>query len=169
MSLYTHKNKEILSGIERISISDYMKSGIFELRKKGYVFDLRNSLEPSRLKKLLNDPKNTTYKSAIDLESGFYHWHNQKVDYVQSNLGSNNGVVFYFVCNGCRYRAKYLYQYNSCYEPLCRKCCRLKYTAPSKNLAVLASIFRKSHLSSADRALIVKLAGITMDDIANEH
>ena len=131
MTLYTHNKKEILERIERISITDYVRKGILELERKGYRFNLGHPLEVERFKELLNDSKNTSFKSLRGI-NGFYYWDEQEVDSVCSNLGYGKGHVFYFRCNGCGQRVKYLYEYNSCYSPICRKCCRLGYKYPTK-------------------------------------
>jgi hypothetical protein len=164
MTTYTHKKKEILNRIERLSITDYVRKGVMELERKGYRFNLAHPLEAKRLKELLNDPSNTSFKSIRGIE-GFYYWDEQKVDYVRSNLGYEKGPIFYFRCNGCARRVKYLYEYSSCHSPLCRKCCRLGYTYPTKKSRNLSRLLRKPYLSSEDKWALIKWAGITKEDI----
>ena len=164
MTTYTHKKKELLNRIERLDITDYTRNGIMELERKGYRFNLSHPLEAERLKQLLNDPQNTSFKSMRDMQ-GFYFWHEQKVDFVYSNLGSSKGCVFYFRCNNCNRRVKYLYEYNSCYSPICRKCCRLGYKYPNRKEQGLSRLIRKPYLSSEDKQRLIQLAGITREDI----
>jgi hypothetical protein len=164
MTTYTHKKKEILERIDRLSITDYVRKGIMEIERKGYRFNLSNPLEAERLKQLLNDPQNTSFKSMRDMQ-GFYFWHEQKVDYVRSNLGYDKGPIFYFICNSCNQRVKYLYEYNSCCSPICRKCCRLGYKYPTRKLRDISRIIRKPYLSAEDKYWLIKQAGITKEDI----
>lgn len=59
--------------------------------------------------------------------SGELCWKNQRVQSVPSNLGRGRGVIYYFLCNGCDRKAKYLYFQNYLYAPLCRRCCGVPY------------------------------------------
>jgi hypothetical protein len=150
----------------RIDITDYIARFIRNIREKeGRVFDLRHPAEVAYMKEFLDDPKYTTFKSMRDFTTGFYHWDKQKVDYVSSNLGSSRGFIFYFRCNGCYRRVKYLYEYSTLYSPLCHYCCGLKYRIPSRKERGLSRILRKPYLSSEDRYMLAKRAGITLDDI----
>jgi len=165
MTIYTHKNKGMLDRVECKNITDYIKSGIFELRRKGYYFNVNNPQEAVRLKELLDNPLNTSFKSGRDPMDGFYYWHEQKVAFVRSNLGNDKGSVFYFICNFCHQRVKFLYEYNSCYPPLCRKCCQLGYKYPNRKSRDLSRVLRKPYLSSEDKHWIIKRAGITKEDM----
>lgn len=167
MNTYTHKNKGILERIIPLNITDYIKQGIFELRRKGICFNLSNPLEAGRLMDFINDPQNTSFKSGRDPMDGYYYWHEQKVDFVRSNLGNDKGSIFYFICNNCHKRVKYLYEYNSLYPPLCRKCCQLGYKYPNRKLRDLSRVLRKPYLSSEDRHWIIKRTGITKEDLVN--
>jgi hypothetical protein len=168
MTTYTHKKQGILERIVPLNITDYVRTGIMELKRKGYCFNFgQHPLEAEKLRELLNDPKNTSFKSMRDME-GFYFWHEQKVDFVHSNLGYSKGPIFYFICNSCHKRVKYLYEYNSCYSPICRKCCRLGYKYPTRKAKDLSRILRKPYLSLEDKHWIIKRAGITREDIPIE-
>ncbi|MEI6396589.1 MAG: hypothetical protein WCO48_00735 [Candidatus Taylorbacteria bacterium] len=87
----------------------------------------------------------------------------QKVDYVSSNL--DKGYIFYFICSGCRRRVKYLYEHDPFDSPLCRVCCKLGYKPYTEKSQKLSKIFRKPILSPDDKYMIIKLAGITRDDV----
>lgn len=165
MTIYTHKKPAILERIEPINITDYVKKGIMELGRKGYCFNFGHPLEAERLKQLLNDPQNTTFKSTRDPSDGLYFWHDQKITFVRSNLGNSKGSIFYFICNSCHRRVKLLYEYSSCYPPLCRKCCRLGYKYPNRKARDLSRILRKPYLHREDKHWIIKRAGITKEDI----
>jgi len=131
MPLYRHPNQAILNRLERIDISQYLDTCLVEHKKTTWWLPnpVRTQNEAQLVKEFLDEPQNTKYKSARGLD-GFYYWSQQKVDFVASNLGL--GFLFYFVCNGCGKRVKYLYRYSECESPLCRLCCRLKYKSPAR-------------------------------------
>ncbi len=166
--MYTHHNKEIPQRMERRDITDYIRTGLLHLQQKGYRFNLSHPLEVKRLQELLNDPRNTTFKSAKDVSSGFCYWNEQRVDFIPSNLGKEHGFIFYFLCNSCHRRVKYLYEYNLCYSPLCRTCCRLKYKAPSRKARELSRLIRKPYLSVEAKYMLIKKAGIRKEDIPDD-
>lgn len=127
-----HKNSEITNRLQRIDITDYLNKFIFSRRKEDWWWSPKlNSLKQAiEIKDLLNDPANTSYKSLRSLD-GTPYWHIQLVDFISSNLGEGRGYLFYFICNGCKDRVKYLYEYSMCETPLCRQCCRLRYRKPT--------------------------------------
>jgi len=112
----------------RIDIFDYVRAFVRELEKLENKprIKFNNEFEALRVKELMNIPEKTRFKSINDLRGNPY-WHFQEVDYVLSNLGKGRGVLFYFICNRCDRRVKYLYFYTETEPPLCRKCCQLPY------------------------------------------
>lgn len=123
---YTHKNKEIFDGLRRLDIAEYKKAFLFELsQKEKREVNVNSPFEVERIKGLINIPENTAFKSLGDIRSGVPYWEEQKVDYIASNLG--RGYIFYFLCNHCGRRVKYLYEYDMTLSPLCRVCCRITY------------------------------------------
>lgn len=125
---YDHKKKEILNRTQRIDISEYLRTFLLELSNlEAKPVRFNTWFEAERIKGLLNIPKNTRFKSVMDMRMGFPYWDEQRVDYVPSNLGSKRGYIFYFICNGCEKRVKYLYEYDTLCSPLCRTCCRITY------------------------------------------
>lgn len=131
---YEHKKKEVMNRIQRVDISEYIRTFLLELSKlESSPTKINTWFEATRIKGLLNIPKNTRFKSLTDMRTGFPYWDEQMVDYVPSNLGNKRGYIFYFICNGCEKRVKYLYEYDTLSSPLCRTCCRITYKrmAPS--------------------------------------
>ena len=121
----------------RKDITEYLRIFILELSKKEtYPPKINSAFDALRIKELLNNPKNTTFKSISDF-SGMPYWHEQQVDYVPSNLKNREAYLFYFICNGCEERVKYLYEYNILESPLCRKCCRLGYVRGMRKRKIL--------------------------------
>jgi hypothetical protein len=133
---YDHKNKEVRERFHRIDIAEYVRTFLLELaRLEKKPFIKLNSLSAmDRVKGLLNIPENTTFKSLSDIRTGFPYWEEQQVDCIGSNLG--RGYIFYFICNGCGRRSKYLYEYSMTLSPLCRVCCRITYRRKSNTLYI---------------------------------
>jgi hypothetical protein len=129
----------------------------------GRVYDLRHPGEVRNMVEAMNKPENTTYKSRRDFRDGGYFWNEQRVDFVSSNL--KRGHIFYFRCNGCARRVKYLYEYSMLMSPLCRICCRLRYEQPSRKARYLSRLIRKPYLSSEAKYALIKRAGITIQDV----
>jgi hypothetical protein len=166
MTYYKSKNKDLKEKVipDRIDITDYVRTAILELEANGYKYDLRQPPYVHELQKLLNDPVNTTFKSLRDIRSGIPFWNKQEVEFVLSNLGTGRGALFYFVCNECRGRVKYLYTDSLCSSPVCRKCAKLGYRNYPKKARQVARLLMQNSLSSEDRQFLIKLTGITSAD-----
>lgn len=163
----TPKKKPKLTILERKDITDYVRSFVLHVRHgEGRVLKASHRGMAEYMKGLINLPENTTFKSMRDFRDGYYFWHDQKVDFVPSNLGQDRGFIFYFVCNGCGRRAKYLYEYSTIESPLCHVCCRLHYPAPSRRARDISRLLRKPYLSSEAKYMLIRRAGITAEDVA---
>jgi hypothetical protein len=158
--------KTAITVLDRKDIVDYVRSFVWHARStQGRVLNARYRAEAENMRELMNDPKNTTYKSIRDFRNGDYFWHHQKVDFVQSNLG--RGYIFYFRCNGCYRRVKYLYEYSLLESPLCRICCNLNYDykQPNRSMRNISRLLKKPYLSSEGKYMLIKQAGITQEDV----
>lgn len=114
--------------IDWIDIYDYLRTFLRELSdREGRHVKVKTEFDALRIKGLMNIPKNTTFKSLNDIRSEQPYWKYQEVDCVPSNLGKGKGFVFYFICDRCGRRTKYLYFHTNMEPPVCRKCCRLPY------------------------------------------
>lgn len=115
----------------RIDIVDYVRAFLLELAvKEKRPFIVIDSLaQAERVTGLLNLPENTTFKSLANIHSGYLYWLEQRVEYVRSNLG--RGFIFYFICNRCDRRTRYLYHDSPTISPTCRLCCRITYRRSS--------------------------------------
>lgn len=163
------KKTKLLNGIyPRIDISEYVREFLFNVKKQGGALNANHASGAIHMKELLNNPAYTTFKSIRDFRDGFFYWNEQKVDYVPSNLGRGRGYLFYFICNGCGRRIKYLYECTPLDTPLCRICCCLGYKEPSRKARYLSRLLRKSYLSSEAKYMLIKRAGITREDIPDE-
>lgn len=161
--MYGKKNTSVtVQG--RFDITEYVHTFVMHMRNtRGRIFDRRRFGEVENMKELMNRPENTTFKSMRDFRDGGYFWDHQDVDFVPSNL--KRGYIFYFLCNGCGRRVKYLYEYSSLESPLCRICCRLSYQQPGRKARTLSRIIRKPSLSREEKFILIKQAGITLEDI----
>jgi len=147
--MYQHKHRNTVNNTPhpRFTIGDYISEFKREKRQKwGRTYDTRHEGEILNIKEELSKSSNK-----------------QRVDYVSSNL--NRGYIFYFICSGCGRRVKYLYEYDPLDSPLCRVCCKLGYKPYTEKSQKLSKIFRKPILSPDDKYMIIKLAGITKEDV----
>ena len=158
--------KRQLKAEDSIDISDYLIQFLRELpsvrnyKKRG----IRSTWEANHIKELANDSRNTEFKSTRSVQGDFF-WAEQKVDFVPSNLGEGKGFVFYFLCNSCERRVKYLYYMSMISEPLCRTCCRLGYKQSTRKERSLSRLINRPYLSSEHKYLLMKEIGITREDI----
>lgn len=166
--MYGKKKQKGLTVQRRVDITDYVQEFVMHMRRtQGRIFDRRHPGEAENMKQMMNDPRNTTFKSIRDLRDGDYYWHEQKVDYVRSNL--KRGFIFYFICNACGRRARYLYEYSSLESPLCRICCRLNYEQPGRKAREISRLIRRPYLSTEAKHILIRRAGITSDDITSAY
>ena len=164
--MYSSQEKKLLPVHDRKDATDYVHAFLRHIRQtQGRIFDLRHPGQVKYMVELMNDPKNTAFKSIRDPRDGYYYWNEQRFDYVPSNLGTGRGFIFYFICNACRRRVKYLYEYSSLESPLCRHCCHLKYEQPSRKARALSRALRKPYLSAEAKYALVRRAGITAEDV----
>jgi hypothetical protein len=163
----TNKKKSVIDA-ERIVIADYLRAFLDELaQKEGKRREIKLGFQAESIKGLMNMPKNTAFKSINDIRSGYPIWYEQEVDFVPSNLGKNKGFIFYFICNGCKRRTKYLYFPSMINEPLCRICCRLQYKQPNRRTRALSRLSNKEYLSTEQKYALMKRAEINKGDIDN--
>jgi hypothetical protein len=160
---YHHKNKEILRDTTRWDITEYVHTFLLELaRRETYPPKIIELFDANRIKELLNAPNNTIFKSITDFKTGRPYWDKQLVDCVPSNLGDRKGYIFYFICNECGRRTKYLYEYSMLSSPLCRICCRLSYKRePRKKV-------RKQNIGISWEQEYAKVRG-SKDEVALNH
>ncbi len=164
--------KTKITEVENINITDYIRTFLFELTQKENwkerKLQIRTLADAMRITGLLDCSQNTTFKSIADLRSGYPYWHEQKVDFIPSNLGKGKGFLFYFVCNNCERRVKYLYRQTFLLSPICRACCRLTYRQPNRARRSVSRLLNRDYLSSEAKYILIrtlKEKGITKEDI----
>jgi hypothetical protein len=166
--MYNNNRYKNSSDLKQIDVTGYVESFLLELAKR----ERRSSIkitklsDVERIKGLLNLPKNTAFKSLSDIRTNIPFWERQEVDYIKSNLGK--GYIFYFLCNICGRRVKYLYNYNEYSSPKCRICCDLRYKSPTRKDRSLSRWSKKPYLSSEDRYMMAKRFGIKKEDVPEE-
>lgn len=130
--MYNSRHQEVKEVYEKINITVYVKTFLLELSHHwGKRVKVNTESDALHMKMFLNNPKYTSFKSSKDLLTDVPYWNEQAVVCFPSNLGEDKGYLFYFLCNGCDERVKYLYVYNYLRSPVCRKCCRLPYRQAS--------------------------------------
>lgn len=166
--MYGDNDNNSIAGVERIDITNYLKIFLEELYAlEQRSIDLKTKGGATRIKELMNISKNTVFKSLNDFRSSQPYWEEQEVDCISSNLGKNKGFIFYFICNRCKRRVKYLYFLFSLDVPLCRLCCRLQYVQPGRKTRMLSTLINRKYLSTEAKYMIMKKLGITKSDIEN--
>lgn len=151
---------------DRYDIEDYVAIFIIELEQlEKAPVRLRSPGEASRVKELLNAPESSLFKSIPDLRSGVPYWNEQQVDCLPSNLGKNRGYIFYFICNGCGKRTRYLYSSSAMYGPKCRQCCRLPYKQQNRQTRSLSRLIHKDYLPSEAKFMLLKRLKITKSEV----
>ena len=151
--------------MKQVDISKYLDTFLSVQKRKEWWIPcpVRTLNEAMQIKEYMAISTKPWFKT---LQIEFSGWSRQSVDFVTSNLGESHGFIFYFVCNRCNRRAKYLYEYDVNESPLCRRCCRLSYKPKlTKKMSRLSHFFKKPYFSTEDRIAIVKLAGITKEDL----
>ena len=164
--MYRKQERKSITALDRKDITDYVRAFVLHMRNKGRVFNTRHQGEVMNMVEQMNRPEHTIFKSLRDIQGNYLYWNEQKVEFVPSNLGQDRGYIFYFRCNGCGRRVKYLYEHSMLEFPLCRHCCRLPYEQPSRKTRDLSRAIRKPYLSSETKYMLIKRAGITMEDVA---
>ena len=146
---YKHRKKGFVVGLEIKDATMYVKQMMRQVPEyRSGQFKVKTASDAESVLMFLNNPANTCSKSFSDILTGTPYWNHQLISYVPSNLGK--GYIFYFICNGCLKRVKYLYQYHSTEPPTCRTCCSLDYirkshsTRPTVNLKYYQELGSKS-------------------------
>lgn len=166
--MYGDKDSGLISEVERINISDYLREFLQELyTMESSRAELRTLGEALRIKGLMNIPENTLFKSLNDMRSGQPYWNEQEVDFIPSNLGKNRGFTFYFICNSCQRRVRHLYFLSPLNEPLCRLCGHLHYRQANRKVRAISRLINREYLSTESKHALMKRAGINKGDIAN--
>lgn len=117
----------------RISSTDFIVGFINEVRfNKGTQLDwledsrIRSEWEANTLLEWINNPDfKKTNNSLLNIQGT--HDYRQQMAYIPSNFGRGKGYIFYFICNGCERRVKYLYMLKNSSIFRCRECNKLRY------------------------------------------
>ena len=126
VSLMQYKTRKNWIILEINDITDYVRDILSKSSQHSSRYFKNHSVqEADQVKSFLNNPKNTQSKSMRDSLTGIPYWNEQVVDYVESNL--SKGFIWYFICNHCGQRVKYLYKYGKTKTPLCRLCLGIEY------------------------------------------
>lgn len=131
--------RPVVEESQKIGVGACVRSFLFETKKK---YDLNDE---ASVKALIGDMEIGT---NINLKQDYYgkvdysEPNNVKLTYTKSNLGI--GFVFWFICDICSRRVKYLYFPPNSTVLACRNCHRLTYDKQkeSKKMRSYRSMFR---------------------------
>jgi len=156
-----------LKQFQQTDIKSHLRGFILELSdKENRPVTIRTRGEAERIKGLLNSSGKTIFYSLSEMRYGRRCWTGKEVDYIPSHLGPNKGFTFYFICQRCERRTKYLfYKLAEVPEPLCRSCCHLKYKRPNRRNRDLSKLLNKDYLSIEQKYWVIKRADITKRDL----
>ena len=156
-----------LRQFQQIDIKNHLRRFVLELSAMDKRdVKIRTRGEAEHIKGLLNASGNTIFYSLSEMRYGRRCWIGKEVDYIPSHLGPNRGFTFYFICQRCERRTKYLfYKLAEIPEPLCRSCCHLKYKRPSRRNRDLTNLLNRDYLSIEQKYWVIKRADITSRDL----
>lgn len=95
------------------------------LLETGVSLTLNNEKDIKDLISMIELNSKFNLKKEVNGDYEYSEPNSVKLTYTQSNLG--NGFVFWFICNLCNRRAKYLYFPPNSTILACRRCHRLSY------------------------------------------
>lgn len=154
---FSSKRRKLVEEIKCLNASIFVRIVLEELRGTNrFNFPsagcVRNQIEAEKLRDYINNPWS---ESAVVYEGLYFPRHNwPEVDFILSNLG--RGYIFYFICDGCERRCKFLYQPTEEDQPLCRICHYLTYRQPTKRERRMSWMTRKAFLSEEERNLVME-------------
>ena len=137
--------KPLIENSTRISVGSCVRNYLLDQSKINNKSDeLLNLNNEDVVKKLVNDiGSGTTINLRKDFNGKieFTESNHIKITYTKSNLGK--GFIFWFLCNLCASRTRYLYIPPNSHILACRKCHRLAYDRQndSRNLRELSRLF----------------------------
>lgn len=163
--MYTSLSKNLQpSDFRPIKAADYIRAFVWEARcTKGRILRARNRVEAEDMKNYINDSRNATGKPLRDLKHDICYWHKQEVDFTPSNLGK--GFVWHFTCGGCNRRARHLYEYDPAETSLCRECCKIPYSQPTRKERKISKMIRMPYYTPDMKRRVIRLMEITEEDL----
>ena len=132
---------------QRISASVFVRNFYFEVKQKASddkkrLLDLNREEFVKKLIRMIEEGSTVNLKQEVDGKVEFTDQNQVKMTYTKSNLGK--GFVFWFVCQVCGRRVRYLYIPPNSQVSACRICHRLTYHQQneSKRFRGLDKLFR---------------------------
>lgn len=140
----SYGKRPLVENSQKISAAICVRNFLFDLKGMviGRNFDLRNEEDVKDLLRKIELGTTFNLKQEKDGEAEFTEPNNVKMTYTKSNLGK--GFVFWFICNLCGRRVKYLYFPPNSQVLACRDCHKLayEYQNESKRFRNLSSLLR---------------------------
>lgn len=129
----SYEKRPLVENSQRVSASICVRNFLFELDSKaiGRTFNLNNEEDIKNLLQRIEIGTTFNLKQEKGEEEEFTKPNSVRMTYTKSNLGK--GFVFWFICNICGRRVKYLYFPPSSQVLACRICHRLAYENQNEN------------------------------------
>ena len=129
----SYGKRPIVEESQIISAGNCVRNYIFDLKRTAIDknFDLNHEEDVEDMLRDIESGTNFSLTREKNGEVEFTEPNNVKMTYTKSNLGK--GFVFWFKCNICSRRVKYLYFPPSSQILACRKCHRLSYERQNEN------------------------------------
>ena len=129
----SYEKRPLVENSQRVSASICVRNFLFEFKHttidKG--FDLSSEEDIKNMLRRIESGTTFNLKQEKDGNVELTEPNNVKMTYTRSNLGK--GFVFWFICNVCGRRVKFLYFPPNSQVLACRKCHRLTYDKQNEN------------------------------------
>ena len=140
----SYGKRPLVENSQRIGASICVRNFLFELNDKAIDknFDLSSEEDIKDLLRKIELGTTFNLKQDINGEVELTESNNVKMTYTKSNLGK--GFIFWFICNICGRRVRYLYFPPNSQVLACRICHRLAYDQQndSRRFRSLNKLFR---------------------------
>ncbi|MFC1727569.1 hypothetical protein ACFL0Y_03530 [Patescibacteria group bacterium] len=136
MFRYSFDKRPVVENSQRVSVSVMVRNSFLEFKKaaseeKKKKFDLKNEDFVKDLIEMIESGSTLNLKQESNGEVEFTKPNKIKLAYTKSNLGK--GFVFWFICQVCGRKVRYLYFPPNSQTCACRICHRLAYKQQNEN------------------------------------
>lgn len=128
--------KPVVENSQRTDVSVFIRHNYLQItdqmkRISQKKLDLNNEEDVKLFIELIEKGVKLNLKQENNGEASYTEWNSVKVTYTKSNL--RKGFVFWFICNICGRRVRYLYFPPNSEVLACRVCHRLAYRKQNEN------------------------------------
>lgn len=143
MFKYFFDKKPVVENAQRTNISVFIRHNYLQIQDRVKSIgkdplDLSNETDVQTFIRILEEGVTLNLRQDNNGETSFSEPNKVHITYTKSNL--SKGFVFWFVCNCCGRRVRYLYFPPNSEVLACRRCHRLAYKKQNENRP---NLFRK--------------------------